>query len=441
METPVTHLGTAQAATLRAHYPLFSYDAYTITATGHHTVLCFTYSLGTAHTFTHQVIFEHMPTQHDPLTQALAFHVGLAEMFSYWKLTCSPRVEIRAGSLSDAQCVWWHDLFIKGMGEYYYKNHIDFTAEPFITVQSLGPRRDPEDVSCLNPSAGPVLVPIGGGKDSAVTLEILQQQHAVLPLIVYPTTPASVPLVAAAQAPAALIVRRELDPHMLRLTRSGAYLNGHIPYSAALAFIFLFAAAAQQAPYIVVSNERSAEEGNVVYHGRVINHQYSKTFAFELLLQDYIRAYLTPAIRFFSFLRPLNELQIGKLFATMPHYFAVFRSCNRHQQHDSWCGTCPKCVSVALSLMPWLGRDALSAIMGSDPLSNPLNHDLLDTMTNPARVKPFECVVSTEEAQVCLEFIAHGLTPRVARFLAPWGQTQHIPEPFLTELKHYYAHA
>lgn len=424
--------------TLRAQYPIFSYDAYAITAAGDNTVLSFTYSIGTAHTFTHQVIFETLPTQNDPLTHALAFHVGLAEMFSYWKLTCSPRVEIKAGHLSDLQLHWWHDLFIKGMGEYYYKNHIDFTAEPFIALQSTGGHVAQDGAGGLHTSSGTVLVPIGGGKDSAVTLEILKQQHAILPLIVYPTTPASAHIVAAAQAPAALIVRRVLDPHMIRLATSGAYLNGHIPYSAALAFIFIFAAAAKQVAYIAVSNERSAEEGNVAYHGRVINHQYSKTFAFEMLLQHYVHEHLTPQIHFFSLLRPLNELQISKLFATMLHYFAVFRSCNRHQQQDSWCGICPKCVSVALSLMPWLGRDTIIAIMGSDPLRNPFNHDLLDTMTHPEHVKPFECVVSSAEARVCLEFIAAGMTPRVAQFLMPWGQTSNIPGPFLTELKNRY---
>lgn len=428
---------------LREQYPVFRYESYEVLCHDAQVELLFRYTIAPDLAFTHRVLFEEASTTLTLAEMApFAFHVGLAEMFSYWKLTCSPYVEIHAGALTPEQVRWWHALFLKGMGEYYYKNHIDFTPPDFLTVTNPLPHQPREPVR-HRPAATldreTVMVPIGGGKDSAVTLEILQKKHHVVPLIVYPSTPASQKLVAASPARPAMVVRRRLDPQMIAHAQSGRYLNGHIPYSAALAFIFLCAACMHQIPYIAVSNERSAEEGNVQYLGHTINHQYSKTLEFERLFQDYIGTYLTPDIHFFSFLRPLNELQIGKLFATMPQYFALFRSCNRHQQQDSWCGQCPKCVSVALSLMPWLGRDTIRTIMGHDPLGEAHNRAWLAMMTDPTQVKPFECVVSAQEARACVEFIEQGQTPAVALCLAQWGEDANIPEPFLTELRSHYA--
>ena len=41
--------------------------------------------------------------------------------------------------------------------------------------------------------------------------------------------------------------------------------------------------------------------------GAEINHQYSKTFAFETAMREYARTYLAPDISFFSILRPLFD--------------------------------------------------------------------------------------------------------------------------------------
>ena len=62
----------------------------------------------------------------------LIFHLGLAEMFSYWKLTCSPLIDISAGKLDNEQIRWWKDLLFKGMAQYFYENKIDFTPNNFM---------------------------------------------------------------------------------------------------------------------------------------------------------------------------------------------------------------------------------------------------------------------------------------------------------------------
>jgi len=423
---------------LRKKYPVFSYDSFEIKQEHNSVDLYFKYSINDEQSFEHVVCFKGLSEQIDiKILEPFAFHIGLAEMFSYWKLTASSKIHVKAGMLSKDQIEWWKSLLMEGMGEYFYKNQIDFTQPDFVTIVADG--KEYSVTKLPKTENSDVLVPLGGGKDSIVTLELfLRENVSVKPLIVYPTTPSSMKIVEQSHLDDTITVDRVIDPELIKLSKSDDYLNGHVPYSASLAFIFLFASTVQKIPYIAVSNERSSDEGNVEYHNKIINHQYSKTLAFETAFQDYINTWLKSDIHFFSFLRPLSELQIGKLFSSMKSYFPIFKSCNRNQQQDSWCGTCPKCVSVALSISPWTGPEKIKEIMGTNPLTDPSNADLIANMTDPKQVKPFECIVDTSEAQICLEFINKGQTASVVSFLKEWGNDSNIPSPFLKILKKSY---
>ena len=67
----------------------------------------------------------------EPALNNLVFHLGLAEMPSYWKAACSPEIIIEAGYLDKAQINWWRDLFLKGMGQFFYENKIDWRGKDF----------------------------------------------------------------------------------------------------------------------------------------------------------------------------------------------------------------------------------------------------------------------------------------------------------------------
>ena len=68
----------------------------------------------------------------------LIFHLGLIEMLSYWKASCSPKIKITAGNLNKPQLKWWKDIIFKGMGEYFYKNKINFKKDNFLTIETEG---------------------------------------------------------------------------------------------------------------------------------------------------------------------------------------------------------------------------------------------------------------------------------------------------------------
>ena len=60
----------------------------------------------------------------DALFQKMVFSLGMVELVSYWKITCSPQVFVEAGALDEEQILWWKDLYFNGLGEFFYVNEI-----------------------------------------------------------------------------------------------------------------------------------------------------------------------------------------------------------------------------------------------------------------------------------------------------------------------------
>ncbi|GAI57633.1 unnamed protein product, partial [marine sediment metagenome] len=85
-------------------------------------------------------------------------------------MTFTPVIEIQAGHLNKNQIKWWQDLILKGMGQFFYENRIKFQKPKFI----IFPKSKAKQKTILA-KGKKVLVPIGGGKDSIVTLELLKK--------------------------------------------------------------------------------------------------------------------------------------------------------------------------------------------------------------------------------------------------------------------------
>ena len=71
---------------------------------------------------------------------------------------------------------------------------------------------------------------------------------------------------------------------------------------------------------IAMAVERSASEETVTVDGVPVNHQYSKSLEFELLLRDLIDGTIDPALVYGSALRPYSELAIARAFARLTGY-------------------------------------------------------------------------------------------------------------------------
>ncbi|MDE5558056.1 MAG: hypothetical protein K2J32_10285 [Ruminococcus sp.] len=154
--------------------------------------------------------------------------------------------------------------------------------------------------------------------------------------------------------------------------------------------------------YIVLSNESSANESTVI--GQNVNHQYSKSFEFENDFHKYEEKYLKTGIYYFSFLRPLSEFQIAKMFSAHRKYLSVFRSCNLGGKvsPDIWCGECPKCLFVSLILSPFLTDGELTGIFGKDLLNDESMTEYFTELIGKSAHKPFECVGSVDEVNLAV---------------------------------------
>src|SRR3989338_6370394 len=331
----------------------------------------------------------------------LVFHLGLIELISYWKVACPSEIVIKAGQLSSRQIAWWKNLLINGLGEFFYQNKIDFTAPDFVRILSSQHSKFQILHSKIAESD---LILSGGGKDSAVTLEILKGINKRQAVLVLGNLKPAIESARIAGYSNVINVKRTIDPKLLKLNQSG-YLNGHTPFSAYLAFLGTLVAAIHGYKYIVASNERSADEENTIFHGRKINHQYSKSFEFERLFQKYVPGYVLRNVLYFSFLRPLYEIQISKLFAKLPKHHLSFRSCNVEQKTNTWCGHCAKCASSYLLLAPFLPKLKMMEIFGGDLLKNRKIQTHIRQMMGKASVKPFECVATRAEIRLALTLL------------------------------------
>lgn len=334
----------------------------------------------------------------------LVFHIGMIELISYWKLACPKKVIILPHTLSEHQISWWKKLYYNGLGEFFFLNNIKVSFDDFMSIESHSTTPFSKIDSIVTDR---VMAPIGGGKDSAVTLELIKDKFNCIPMIINPRGATLNTITAGGyNIDDAAIVLRHLDPLMLKMNQEG-FLNGHTPFSALLAFVSLLLGLASRCQYIALSNESSANESTVP--GTNINHQYSKSIEFEADFRAYVADNIHDKIQYFSFLRPLNELQIASLLSRYDAYHSIFKSCNVGSKSDVWCGACPKCLFTWLILSPFLSREKLSSIFGKDMLCDDSLRDTLKELDGRSAVKPFECVGTIEEVRACESYLINNL--------------------------------
>lgn len=331
----------------------------------------------------------------------MVFFLGMVELVSYWKITCAPKVRVQAGALDKEQMEWWKELYFHGLGEFYYTNGIQVEKDNFMNLVSEGVSLASKDKK--HKELKGCLVPIGGGKDSAVTLSLLKERKNDNYCYIINPRGATLHTVEAAgyESEKLIAVKRTLDKNMLELNRQG-FLNGHTPFSAIVAFSATIAAYMNGLKYIVLSNESSANESTVA--GSSVNHQYSKSFKFEQDFHNYEKKYIKSGTYYFSMLRPLSEFQIAKQFAGYVEYHDIFRSCNVGSKEDIWCGHCSKCLFVFFILSPFMEQERLVEIFGADMLNDMTMLDTMKQLIGLSPEKPFECVGSRDEINtaVCL---------------------------------------
>lgn len=390
-----------------------------------------------------------------PAAKKIAFNLGMVELISYWKSACPPTVRVQCGNLSPQDIAFWKRLYFGGLSEFFYINGIKTDENSFMTILCTDGEQDSD--SGVYKSTGINLIPIGGGKDSAVTAELLRPFGDKNRFFTVNNQPARTQTVLAAGYTERDIVRtfRTIDPALLRLNQEG-FLNGHTPFSAIVAFLSLYCAHLIGAAYIVLSNEASANESNIA--GTDVNHQYSKSYQFENDFTEYVKSNGMGSVQYFSLLRPFSELQIAKMFAHFPQYHRIFRSCNRGSKQNIWCAKCAKCLFVYCILAPFLPTERLTEIFGGELLADAELTEIFDGLAGFSPVKPFECVGTVSELcfalnRLCAQYErTGGAMPCLLRrycdkankaetednLLNEYNPTHNVPEDFLFAVKEMY---
>src|SRR5271166_3396767 len=257
---------------------------------------------------------------------------------SYYKAFAPEHVRCAAFELDPETAAFFTDFYVKGLGEFAWRNGIDLSSRLRFVADAVEPplalRLELPRLTC---------VPVGGGKDSIVTLECLKQAGEPLVLFSLGSAAPIEATIAQAGLPA-IRVTRKLDPALFALNEAGA-LNGHVPITGILSMIVLACAIIHGCDAIAMSNEHSASAPNIAG----VNHQYSKSFEFEQAFSQFVERHVLKGVRYFSLLRPLSEVAIARRFARHTAYFPAFRSCNTafrqspERRAGNWCCDCPKC--------------------------------------------------------------------------------------------------
>lgn len=334
--------------------------------------------------------------------QCLLEDLHLILGISYYKLFC-PKTFKGYPPLSESQTLFWNSMYTKGLGEFLYRNGINRKNVASFTSSSDAQRK----AVSLKLSPRSLLVGIGGGKDSIVSLELLNEyERTGFVVETGKSNPIAAEVALLAKVPLTTVTRT-LDPQLITGVE-GSY-KGHVPISAVYAFLGVLEAALGGHAYIVVSNEHSSNFGNLMHEGNEVNHQWSKSSEFEKLFQSYVRSHLTPSITYFSLLRPFYELRIVKLFTEIgKKYFHTFSSCNRNFTHthteggSRWCGECPKCAFAFLMLSAFLPKEEVIAIFKKDLFEDRSLQGLFNDILGYGDLKPFDCVGTFDESRVAL---------------------------------------
>jgi len=444
----------AQLRRLREEYPVFRIEDASADLSPHGVTLRFSFAAGPLR-FRPSVQLTGLNPEEAarvtaPAARRIVRALAIVEAFSYWKALCSPVIEVTLPAPDAGELDWWRAFWPGAMGEFFYRNQIDYTAADFLVIR--GPAAAPERLAGAADGAdGAPLVLFSGGKDSLALARIAAAARGAAPVDFFLYNPGARlrgMTESLATGGRVLEARRAILPELLRLNAAG-HPNGHTPFSAYLAFAAMLTGYLRGSGPVVAGNSRSDDEPNVPsYLGRPVNHQWTKSYEFETAIGAYRDRWLPGAPGYSSPLRPLYELQIiASLSGDVDAYLRT-ASCNRAPA-GAWCRSCAKCAWVFLATAALFGHDLAIRKIGADMFADPALAGVYQEMTGLTGTKPFECTGTEGEVRAAIRAAGQGRDPGaypalatclrdpavaaarpLAALLAEWGHDELVPAAF-----------
>lgn len=423
MSVPVHATLTAPRSAARFRFVRHAFDA----ASG---VASLVYAFDDGPELVEKISFPDAPS-HLPADRELALRHALSILhliagISYYKAAVAPTIDIEGAGIDADTAAMLDEIYLHGLGEFAHQNGLDLRGKiRFPALASTAPT-----TAAKLGLERRTLVPIGGGKDSLVTVELLRQCGEPM-TAVWVGSSALIQATAERSGLPMLNLKREISPLLFEMNRNGAW-NGHIPVTAINSAILACAAVLYGFDAIAFSNERSASSANFVQDGFAVNHQWSKGLRFEELFRTHLGTHVAADLDYFSALRAFSELAVTQRFSQLEQYHTVFSSCNRNfkilgdRPAARWCGECPKCHFVFLALAPFLPKARLVSIFGRNLLDDVQLIGAFDALLEVDAHKPFECVGEGRESRAAMAALAaraewseDALVARFARQIRP----------------------
>lgn len=379
---------------LRGKYTEFRYKSYSISEDNDNIYLKYNFEITDLCEFNPTITIKKKNyikenINNNKIFDNLVFNLGLVELISYWKSTFSKNVIIECGYLNQEQINFFKKLYYNGLGELRYRNNIKLNYDEFMDIKTTGME---SKLTKQAQDCNGYIFPIGGGKDSNVTIELLNKNSDNLCFIVNPKeVTLECAKISGFDNEHIIEVKRVIDSNLINLNKEG-FINGHTPFSAMISFLSVLVGYLTHKKYVALSNEYSANESNI--DNENINHQYSKSLEYENDFREYASKYLYVNTEYFSFLRPISEYQIAYLFSHFDKYHNTFKSCNVGIKEEPWiwCNICAKCLFVYIILSPFLYKNKLINIFKEDLFEKEELLPLFIDLTGHGKLKPFDCV-------------------------------------------------
>lgn len=163
--------------------------------------------------------------------------------------------------------------------------------------------------------------------------------------------------------------------------------------------------------YIALGHEKSANVGNLIWDktGEDVNHQWGKSYAAEMLINNYIQENLIDNFSYFSILQPIYDVVIFNLLRENIDLVPQTHSCNIEKP---WCKKCAKCAYVWLNYMAYLPTKLVNDMFDNVNLFDLEENQLsFKQMVGLGEHTPFECIGRIEESRLAFHLCRQkGLT-------------------------------
>lgn len=200
--------------------------------------------------FVEKIVFPGAPfVLNEQVEKALNQVLFLAHMavgISYYKAFLPGEIQVLSGTLTKEQAAFFDDFYLKGLGEFAIHNNLNLQ----------GKIRFPFGKKILEKVALPLekkaLVPVGGGKDSCVVMELLKELNVPVTGVACGGSKSQSACAEKSGLPY-ITFSRVLDSKLFDLNASGQVYNGHVPVTGIFAFLLWALALLRGEKYVVMA--------------------------------------------------------------------------------------------------------------------------------------------------------------------------------------------